>query len=146
MDVKSSFLNGNLNEDIYMHQPPSFVTAKKSNLVCKLHKSLFCLKQESRAWYHKIDAYFLKNGFKKCISDPNLYVKDFGDHVLIIVLYVDDRIITRNQLVLIQNMKHDLQKQFEMTYLNLLHYFLGLQICIWPIVFFSLNQSMKHIY
>jgi hypothetical protein len=128
MDVKSDFLNGDLNEDIYIQQPPSFVTAKNSNLVCKLHKSLYGLKQTPRAWYDKIDAYFLKNGFKWCISDPNMYVKGFSDHVPIIVLYVDDLIITSNQLVLIQNMKSDLQKQLEMTDLDILHYFLGLQI------------------
>ena len=57
-----------------------------------------------------------------------MYVKDFGDHVLIIVLYVDDLIITGSQLELIQNMKSDLQKQFEMTDLDILHYFLGLHI------------------
>lgn len=126
MDVKSVFLNDDLKEEINMQQPPGFVNAKKSNLICKLHKSLYGQKQALRAWYDKIDAYFLKNGFKRCISDPNPYVKYFGDHALIIVLYVDDLSIIGNQLVLIQNMKHDLQKQFEMTYLNILHYFLGL--------------------
>jgi hypothetical protein len=105
MDVKSSFLNGDLNEDIYMQQSPGFVTAKNSKLVCKLHKSLYSLKQAPRAWYDKIDSHFLKNGFKRCISNPNLYVKDFGDNFFIISLYVDDLIITGNQLVLIQNMK-----------------------------------------
>jgi hypothetical protein len=64
MDVKSTFLNGDLNEDIYMKQPHGFVTTKNSNLVCKLHKSLCGLKQAPRAWYDEIDAYFLKNGFK----------------------------------------------------------------------------------
>ena len=78
--------------------------------------------------WSKIDAYFLKNGFKQCISDPNMYIKDFGDHAFIIVLYVDDLIVTGSQPVLIQNMKCDLQKQFEMTDLSILHYFLGLQI------------------
>jgi hypothetical protein len=128
MYVKSVLLNGDINEVIYMKQPPGFVTAKKSNLVCKLHKSLYGLKQALRAWYDKIDAYLLKNGFKRCISDPNLYVKDFCDHVLIIVLYLDDLIITGIQLVLIQNMKSDLQKQFEMIDIDILHCFLGLRI------------------
>ena len=104
MDVKIAFLTSDLNEDIYMQQPPSFVISKNSNLVCRLHKSLYGLKQASRAWYDESDAYFLNNGFKQCISYPNLYVKDFGDHVLIIALYVDDLIITGSQLVLIQNM------------------------------------------
>ena len=70
----------------------------------------------------------MKNGFKHWISEPNLYVQNFGTNILIVVLYVDDLIITSSQLTLIQNLKSDLQKQFEMTDLGLLHYFLGLQI------------------
>ena len=70
----------------------------------------------------------MKNGFKRCISDPNLYVQKFGTNILIVVFYVDDLIITSNRLTLIQNIKSDLQNQFEMTNLGLLHYFLGLEI------------------
>ena len=72
--LKSAFLNGDLNEEIYMQQPLGFINAGSSNLVCKLHKSLYGLKQAPRAWYDKIDGYFLKNGFKHCISNPNLYI------------------------------------------------------------------------
>ena len=68
-----------------MQQPLDFISAESSSLVCKLHKSLYDLKQAPRAWYDKIDAYFLTNGFKRCISYPNLYVKKFGDNVLIII-------------------------------------------------------------
>jgi len=110
MNVKSAFLNGDFTEEIYMQQPSGFIFAESSSLVCKLHKSLYGLKQTSRAWYDKIDAYFLNNGFKRCISDPNLYVKNFGDNFLIIVLYVDDLITTGSQLVLIQDKKIALQK------------------------------------
>jgi hypothetical protein len=115
MDVKSVFLNGDLHEDIYMQQPPGFITTETSSLVCKLNKSLYGLKQAPRAWYEKIDTYFLKNGFKRCISDPNLYVKNFGDEFLIVVLYVDDLIITGSQLASIQELKNNLKNQFEMT-------------------------------
>ena len=80
MDVKSDILNGDLNEDIYMQKPPRFISAESSSLVCKLHKSLYDLKQALEAWYDKIDAYFLTKGFKRCIYDLNLYVKNFGDH------------------------------------------------------------------
>ena len=128
MDVKSDFLNANLSEEIYMQQPPGFITSKTSSLVCKLHKSLYGLKQAPRAWYEKIDTYFLSNSFKRCVSDPNLYVKNIGDDILIIVLYVDDLIITGSQLISIQKLKENLRKEFEMTDLGLLHYFLGLQI------------------
>ena len=70
----------------------------------------------------------MSNGFKRCISDPNLYVKKIGDDILIIVLYVDDLIITGNQLISIQKLKENLKNEFEMTNLGLLHYFLGLKI------------------
>ena len=109
MNVKSAFLNGDLYEEIYMQQPPGFINAESSNLVCKLHNSLYGLKQAPRAWYEKIDAYFLKNSFKRCIYYPNMHVQNFGTNILIVVLYVDDLIITRNQLTLIQNLKSDLQ-------------------------------------
>jgi len=128
MDVKSSFLNGNLSEEIYMQQPLGFIIAKTSSLVCKLNKSLYGLKQAPRAWYEKNDTYFSKNGFKRCIYDPNLYVKNFGDDILIIVVYLDDLIIIGNQLISIQKLKENLKNEFEMTDLGLLHYFLGLQI------------------
>ena len=64
----------------------------------------------------------------QCISEPNMYVKNFGDNVLNIILYVDDLVITGSQFVLIQNMKSDIQNHFEMAYLSILHYFLGIQI------------------
>ena len=128
MDFKSSFLNHYLNEYIYMQQPPPFLSVESSSLVWKLHKSLYGLKQAPRAWYDKIDAYFLNNGFKRCIYDPNLYVKHVDDNIIVIVLYLDDIIINGIQLLLIQNMKSELQKQFEMTDLGILHYFFGFQI------------------
>ena len=86
MDVKTAFLNGDLNEEIYM--PHIFINVESSNLVCKLHKYLYGLKQAPRAWYDKVDAYFLKNGFKRCISDPNMYVQNFGTNILIVFLYI----------------------------------------------------------
>jgi len=76
----------------------------------------------------KIDTYFLSNGFNRCISDPSLYVKNFGDEILIIVLYVDDLILTGSQLISIQKLKENLKNEFEMIDLGLLHYFLGVQI------------------
>ena len=96
MDVKSVFLNRDVTKEIYMQQPPSFIYDESLSLVCKLHKYLYGLKKSSRAWYDKIGAYFLNNHFKRCISNPNMYAKNFGDNVLIIVLYVDDLIITGN--------------------------------------------------
>ena len=96
MYVKSAFLNHDIHEDIYMLQPSGFPIAETSSFVCKLNKCLYGLKQTPRSWYEKIDTYFLKHGFKKCISYPNLYVKNFDDDVLIAVLCVDDLILTED--------------------------------------------------
>ena len=81
-----------------------------------------------KAWQDKIDIYFLKNGLKLYKYGPNMYVKNFDDDFLIVVLYVDDIILTGIQLALIHELKNNLNHQFEMTDLGLLHYFLGLQI------------------
>ena len=88
MDVKSAFFNGDICEYIYMKQPPGFVTVETLSLVCKLNNSINCIKHAPRAWYEKIDAYFLKNGFKRCVSDPNLYVKKFicNKHLVLLLL------------------------------------------------------------
>ena len=95
-------LNGDLCEDIYMQQPPSFITGETSSLVCKSNKSLYGLKHAPRAWYEKIDTYLLKNGFRQCITNPSMYVKNFDDDVLIVLLYVYYLIIICIQLTLIQ--------------------------------------------
>jgi hypothetical protein len=120
MDVKSDFLNGDLREEFYMQQPPGFISSQTSSLVCKLNKSLYGIKQEPRAWYEKIDTHFLKSGFKRCRFDPNLYVCFSPDDGLIVFVYVDDLIITRNKILLILELKNDLKKTFEMTNLGLL--------------------------
>ena len=111
-----------------MQQPPCFIIAETSSLEWKLYKSLYGLKHAPRAWYEKIEAYFLKNGFKRCIFDPNMYVKKFYDDILIVVLYLDDIIIVAIQLTLIKEIKNNLKRQFEMNELGLRHYFLGLRI------------------
>ena len=74
MDVKSAFLNGDLQEDVYMTQPPGFEVPGKENQVCKLVKALYGLKQAPRAWYAKMDAYLQKVGFLRSELDDTLYV------------------------------------------------------------------------
>lgn len=90
MDVKTAFLHGGLEEDIYMTQPEHYVVKSKSNLVCKLKKSLYGLKQSPRMWYQKFDTYVLSLGFERSKSDHYVYYKSDGDHFLFIALYVDD--------------------------------------------------------
>ena len=85
MDVKSAFLYGDLQEEIYMEQPPGYVQ-DNSSLVCLLKKSLYGLKQAPRAWYAKMDSFLLDTGFSRCHFDPNVYTKKLGNHLIILVL------------------------------------------------------------
>ncbi len=95
MDVKTAFLNGDLEKEIYMEQPEGF-TQEGEHLVCKLHKSLYGLKQYLRAWNQKLDA-FLKNiEFVKSDANFSIYVAQIGDVKFFIVVYVDDLILVCN--------------------------------------------------
>ena len=129
LDVKSSFLNGELKEEVYLTQPEGFVEKGQEHLVCKLKKALYGLKQASRSWYEKIDSFFLQQGFMRSKSDPNLYTKfDEQGYIVLISLYVDDLIITGNAEKLIDEIKEQLSKVFEMKDLGELQYCLGLEV------------------
>eukprot|EP00253_Pinus_taeda_P021847 PITA_21847 len=127
MDVKSAFLHGDLHEEIYMEQPIGFIQTD-SSLVCRLKKSLYGLKQAPRAWYAKMDSFLLESGFSRCYSDNTVYTKKVGNSLIILVLYVDDLILTGSDPNLINHVKSILKNKFEMTDLGHLHYFLGLQV------------------
>eukprot|EP00253_Pinus_taeda_P022477 PITA_22477 len=99
MDVKSTFLHGDLHEEIYMEQPTGFIQID-SSLVCRLKKSLYGLKQAPRAWYAKMDSFLLETGFSRYHSDNTVYTKKVGKSLIILVLYVDDIILTGKLLYL----------------------------------------------
>ena len=94
MDVITAFLHGDLDEEIYMQQPEGFVLKGKEHLVCKLLKSLYGLKQSSRQWYQKFDAFMRSQGYKHSTEDPCLYVKrQPNGQLIMLILYVDDVLI-----------------------------------------------------
>eukprot|EP00253_Pinus_taeda_P015464 PITA_15464 len=127
MDVNSTLLHGDLHEEIYMEQPIGFIQTDFS-LVYQLKKSLYGLKQAPRAWYAKMDRFLLESGFSRCYFDNVVYTKKVGKSLIILVLYVDDLILTGSDPNLISHVKSNLKKKFEMTDLGHLHYFLGLQV------------------
>jgi hypothetical protein len=90
MDVKSSFLNGELEEEVYIEQPEGFQLSENIDYVCKLKKALYGLKQAPRAWYFRLDKYLQQEGFKKESVDNNLYIKVCQGNILLIEVYVDD--------------------------------------------------------
>jgi hypothetical protein len=128
MDVKSAFLNGDLKEEVYMTQPLGFEVEGKEHKVCKLIKALYGLKQAPRAWYAKMDEYLRHVGFHRSESDDTLYYRMQGQNLVIIVLYVDDLIITGNYEDHIKQVKQELQKGFKMTDLGPLRYYLGVEV------------------
>ncbi|CAL5345664.1 unnamed protein product [Camellia sinensis] len=129
LDVKSAFLNGDLQEEVYVTQPEGFMIEGKETKVYKLRKALYGLKQAPRAWYSKIDGYFQQNGFLRSENEPTLYVKKEGKNDFIIIcLYVDDIIYTSSSSSLVAEFKSRMMHEFEMSDMGLLHYFLGLEV------------------
>ena len=112
MDVKAAFLNGDLNEEIYMQQPDGMAKGSK---VCKLNKSLYGLKQASRMWNEKFNIFITRIGFKRCASDYCLYTKFDKGVRCYILLYVDDVLIISESIQIISIVKRLLAKEFEMT-------------------------------
>ena len=124
LDIKSAFLNGKLEEEIYVEQPQGFVVDGEENKVYKLKKALYGLKQAPRAWYTQIDSYFIENGFIRSKSEPTLYVKSKDNsQILIVALYVDDLIFTGNGEKMVEKFRNEMMKKYEMSDMGLLHYF-----------------------
>lgn len=110
-------------------QPEGFVKQGEEHLVCRLKKALYGLKQALRAWYDKIDSFFLQHSYKRSKNDPNLYtVFDKEGRIVLISLYVNDLTITGNENELIKEIKEHMSQVFEMKYLGELHYCLGLEV------------------
>ena len=111
-----------------MNQPQGFVVKGKESYVCKLKKYLYGLKQAPSAWYLNIPAYFFTLGFDKCYSDTDFYVLQKDNLIIIIALFVDDLLVTGNQMEVILDCISKLKSEYEMTDLGLLHYYLGMQV------------------
>jgi len=90
MDVKSEFLNGFLNEEVYVSQPTGFINKEKPNHVLKLTKALYGLKQAPRAWYDRLSTFLIENGFSRGKIDTTLFRKTHESNLLIVQVYVDD--------------------------------------------------------
>jgi hypothetical protein len=127
MDVKTVFLNGIIEEEVYIEQLEGFEIFNNDSHVCRLKRALYGLKKAPCAWYTQIDSYFTGLGFTKSEVDANLYQIVVEGKILIIFLYVDDLILNGDEKM-IHSCKEDLAKEFEMKDMILLHYFLGLEI------------------
>ncbi|KAM2774891.1 hypothetical protein COP1_019727 [Malus domestica] len=128
MDVKNAFLNGNLEEEIYMKQLEGFIQEGRENLVCKINKSIFGLKQASRQWYLKFDEVVSSHGFEESPSDECVYIKRNGNYFVFLILYVDDILLACNNALLLRDTKRFLSKHFEMKDMGDAAFVLGVQI------------------
>nr|ABA98847.1 retrotransposon protein, putative, unclassified [Oryza sativa Japonica Group] len=128
MDVKSAFLNGFIQEEVYVKQPPGFENPDFPNHVFKLSKALYGLKQAPRAWYDRLKNFLLAKGFTMGKVDKTLFVLKHGDNQLFVQIYVDDIIFGCSTHALVVDFAETMRREFEMSMMGELSYFLRLQI------------------
>jgi hypothetical protein len=128
MDMKSVFLNGDLEEEVYMYQPQVFQVSRKDLMVYRVKKALYGWEQTHRARYIKTFMYLDEQGFHQSPLYSNMYVKKFGNDIIILIIYVDNIIITCSEANAITQIKFKMNKDFDMTYLGLLNYCLDVEV------------------
>ena len=126
MDVKNTFLNGDLSEEVYMQPPPSL--SIDLNKVCHIRRALYGLKKAPRVWFVKFSSTISRLGYMVSHYDSALFLRRTDKSIILLLLYVDDMIITGDDLSGIQELKDFLSQRFEMKDLEHLSYFLGLEI------------------
>ena len=140
MDVHTAFLNGKLEEDIYMCQPEGFVVEGKEEQVCHLHRSLYGLKQSARCWNKELSCHLLDSGFEQSKADPCVYFRWKDGHLNIVSIYVDDLILVVDLLKDLEQTKEELSARFKMKDLGQLRYCLGI-VCDQSAGCIKLNQK-----
>ncbi|KAL8147667.1 hypothetical protein AgCh_005113 [Apium graveolens] len=128
MDVKSAFLNGELEEEVYVEQPPGFVDTKHPDYVYRLDKALYGLKQAPRAWYETLAQFLLESGFNRGTIDKTLFYLNHGKDLLLVQIYVDDIIFGSTNDKLCKKFAKLMQSRYQMSMMGELSYFLGLQV------------------
>ncbi|KAA3471001.1 Retrovirus-related Pol polyprotein from transposon TNT 1-94 [Gossypium australe] len=130
VDVNNAFLNGDLSEEIYMVQPPCFEQSRTNGqqLVCKLGKVLYSLKQAPRAWFHKLREFLLSNKFEVSKADNFLFINRSGNQFLYVLVYMDDIIVTGSNSSAISQFVKELNDKFSLKDLGKLNYFLGIEV------------------
>lgn len=127
LDVTTAFLNGKLEEVVYMRQPEGFVAEGNEHLVCRLKRSIYGLKQSSRCWNSTIDSYLKQMGFLQSNSDPCVYIAAVGE-MAVVGVYVDDIVVACKSEVRMKEFKQSLCRKFDVKDLGKLHHFLGMKV------------------
>ena len=127
LDVENAFLNGELQEEVFMAQPQGFVHPRYPHFCCKLHKALYGLKQAPKVWFHKLRVTLVDYGFQPSCADMSLFIYHTTSEVLILLVYVDDILVTRSSKKLISHFTSYLHDKFTLRDLDPLSFFLGIQ-------------------
>ncbi|GJX44268.1 retrovirus-related pol polyprotein from transposon TNT 1-94 [Tanacetum coccineum] len=128
IDVKTTFLNGPLKEEVFVHQPDGFVNPNFLNHVYRLKKALYGLKQAPRAWYDKLSSLLIEHHFTKGIVDPTIFTRRHGDEILLAQIYLDDIIFGSTKPVFSTRFAKLMKDNFEMSMIGEINFFLGLQV------------------
>jgi len=127
LDVNNAFLHGELLEEVYMKPPPG-VVVPNSNIVCKLQRSLYGLRQDGRQWYAKLSSFLLNNGYIISTADHSLFLKTTNNHITALLVYVDDIVLNGNNIEEITHITNLLHQHFKIKNLGDLNFFLGLEV------------------
>jgi hypothetical protein len=128
MDVKSAFLNGVIQEEVYVRQPPGFVSFKYSDRVYKLSKALYGLKQALRAWYARLKTFLLEHGYVMGSVNKTLFTLNHGTDFLLVQIYVDGIIFAGSSHSLVSRFQEMMESEFQMSIMGELTFFLGIQV------------------
>ncbi|GJU57228.1 putative ribonuclease H-like domain-containing protein [Tanacetum coccineum] len=128
MDVKSAFLYGNITEEVYVKQPPGFEDPAHPNKVYRVVKALYGLHQAPRAWYERLSTFLLKHGYRRGAIDKTLFIKKDRRDIMLVQVYVDDIIFGSTKSSMVKDFEDLMQKEFKMSSMGELTFFLGLQV------------------
>jgi hypothetical protein len=128
LDINNAFLQGTLAEDVYMAQPPGFHDPDKPEFVYKLRKAIYGLKQAPRAWYHELRNFLYTSGFSNSLADTSLFIFHQNSHLIYLLVYVDDIIVTGDNENAVNKFIHCLAARFSLKDLGPLTYFLGVEV------------------
>ena len=130
IDVKTAFLNGRLEEDIYMQQPNGFIQKGQEHMVCRLQRFIYVLKQASRSWNIRFDQAIKSFGFIQNIDEPCVYKKIQRKYVAFLIFYVDDILLIRHNIGVLIRIKSWLAKQFHMKDMGEISYILNIKLLL----------------
>ncbi|GKD45972.1 retrovirus-related pol polyprotein from transposon TNT 1-94, partial [Tanacetum coccineum] len=146
MDVKSDFLNGFINEEVYVAQPPRFIDFENPNHVFKLKKDLYGLKQAPKAWYDRLKAFLLDHSYTMGLVDNTLFTKKNNSHIIIVQIYMDDIIFGLTCQDLCDDFSKIMHDEFEMSMMGEVNFSLSLQIKqLEDEIFFNQSKYIKEM-